>query len=108
MDIDDYQSQAKKFAIFPERYNVMYPALGLASEAGEVCGKIAKIMRDKNGQISPEDKVQIAKEIGDVQWNLVLLAEGLELMSSDILQGNLDKLNSRLQRGVLGGSGDDR
>ena len=53
---DRYQSEAWETAVYPNKSdNLAYPALGLAGEAGEVCEKIKKIFRDKNGVLSEED-----------------------------------------------------
>ena len=49
MRFDDYQTAALATAIYAERHRVVYPALGLASEAGEVAGKIKKVLRDQDG-----------------------------------------------------------
>ena len=46
MQLDDYQDNAKKTAIYAPEHMIMYPALGLAGEAGEVANKVKKIMRD--------------------------------------------------------------
>ena len=45
MDIGEYQVQARAFKKYSNDYKITYPALGLASEAGEVCDKIQKIIR---------------------------------------------------------------
>jgi len=95
MNISDYQTQAVKTAIY--KHDVIYPALGLANEAGEVLGKIKKVLRDNDGDFSASKRHEIGAEIGDVLWYI-----------EDIAQANLDKLNSRMARGVLGGSGDTR
>jgi len=50
----------------------------------------------------------MAAELGDVQWYVALLATDLGFGLEDIAQGNLDKLNSRMARGVISGSGDHR
>ena len=42
-NLNNYQMQARKFAIYPERMKITYPALGLAGEAGEVADKVKKI-----------------------------------------------------------------
>ena len=34
----DYQMKAVTTAVYPKTYNISYPALGLAEEAGEVAG----------------------------------------------------------------------
>jgi NTP pyrophosphatase (non-canonical NTP hydrolase) len=80
----------------------------LVSEAGEVAGKVKKVLRDDKGQFLPEKRQEIAKEIGDVLWYIAALCTDLNVDMEAVAQGNLDKLNSRLARGVLGGSGDNR
>jgi len=106
MNFKDYQDQASKTAIY--KHEIIYPALGLANEAGEVLGKIKKVLRDNDGDFTPEKREEIGKEIGDVLWYISALARDLNLSLDAIAQQNLDKLNSRLSRGVLGGSGDNR
>lgn len=106
MKINDYQNQAAKTAIYKQ--SVIYPALGLANEAGEVLGKIKKVLRDNNGEFTAEKREEIGAEIGDVLWYIAALSRDLNLSMDAIAQANLDKLNSRMVRGVLGGSGDIR
>lgn len=86
----------------------LYPALGLAEEAGEVAGKYAKAVRDCNGVIDEERKKEIVKELGDVCWFVAELATLLDVPLSDVMQGNLNKLESRRARGVIHGNGDNR
>lgn len=88
--------------------NYLYPALGLAEEAGEVAGKFAKAIRDEGGVISEERKLAIVKELGDVMWFVAELATCLEVDLDLVAEMNLQKLASRKARGVIGGSGDNR
>lgn len=108
MNMNDYQNQASRTAIYNDADVIIYPALGLVSEAGEVAGKIKKVLRDHNGNFSPEDRWAIADEIGDVLWYIAALCFDMGTPLEVVAQRNLDKLNSRLARGVLGGSGDNR
>ncbi len=109
MDFNKYQEESKRTAVYPNQgNNYIYPVLGLTGEAGEVAEKIKKIIRDKAGQVSDEDKLELSKELGDVMWYVAQLATEFNLKMSDIAQGNLDKLHSRIKRGVLHGSGDNR
>ena len=82
--------------------------LGINGEAGEVAEKVKKIIRDKNGVISDEDKLELAKELGDVLWYLAVFAHDLGVPLDNIAEQNLAKLQSRKARGVLGGAGDNR
>lgn len=108
LTLDDYQAQAEKTAIYDEKYKIVYPALGLTNESGEVAGKIKKVLRDNAGDFSDEKKKDTAYEIGDVLWYAAALAHDLGYTLGDIAQMNLDKLASRAKRGTLHGSGDNR
>lgn len=105
---DEYQAKAYATAIYPERYGILYPALGLASEAGEVADKVKKRIRDHEGYVSPDSADEIVKELGDVLWYVANLAADLGVSMSAVADGNLEKLASRSKRGKLGGSGDNR
>ena len=106
MKINDYQIQANETAIYPEGLN--YPILGLAGEAGEICNKYKKILRDKGGDVDVNDLDDLAKELGDVLWYVAQIATELGTDLETVARRNLMKLEDRQNRGVLGGSGDDR
>ena len=82
--------------------------LGLVGEAGEIAEKFKKIVRDKNGVVSEEDKADIEKELGDVLWYISALADYLSLTLDEVANKNIEKLFSRRDRGVQKGSGDNR
>jgi NTP pyrophosphatase (non-canonical NTP hydrolase) len=108
MDFKEYQTESRKTARYPKEFHLAYPALGLTGEAGEVAEKIKKALRDDNGTVSDERRTAIKKELGDVLWYVAQLATELGLDMEEIAQGNIEKLQSRMERGQLGGSGDDR
>jgi len=109
MDLNFYQEQALTTAIYPNQgKNFAYPTLGLLGEAGEVADKLKKVIRDNDGVLTDTVKDAVAKELGDVMWYLAVLAHELDYDLATIAQINLDKLASRLERGVISGSGDNR
>ena len=108
MTLEEYQQAASQTALYPERYKIVYPSLGLCGEAGEVAEKVKKLLRDNNGVLSDEKREEIKKELGDVLWYLAALSTDLGLSLNDVAQANVDKLLSRQARGTIKGSGDNR
>jgi NTP pyrophosphatase (non-canonical NTP hydrolase) len=109
MNFDKYQTESRKTALYPNvGRNFVYPTLGLAGEAGEVADKLKKTIRDDDGIVTAQKKKEVAKELGDVLWYVAQVASELELSLDEIAQKNLEKLFSRKERGVIGGSGDNR
>ena len=110
MTFDDYQKEALTTVLSTgDKFkDLLHWVLGINGEAGEVAEKLKKIIRDKDSVVSEEDKQELAKELGDVLWYLAVFAEDLGVSLDEIAQQNLDKLKSRKERGVLGGSGDNR
>jgi NTP pyrophosphatase (non-canonical NTP hydrolase) len=108
MDLNHYQQAARSTAIYADHHRAIYPALGLASEAGEVAGKIKKVLRDQDGDFARAPLEAIKDELGDVLWYVAVLAGDLGLSLDEIAAANLDKLASRKERGRLSGGGDRR
>ncbi len=109
MNFREYQIEADKTAVYPNKgNNITYPSLGLAGETGEVCEKIKKIIRDKNGIVDQESKELIKKEIGDVLWYCAALSKELGLDLQEVADGNISKLKDRQNRNKLKGEGDLR
>lgn len=108
--LDAYQRGALETAVFPEigGERCLYPALGLANEAGEVLGKLKKLYRDRGGEVTPEFQEHLRSELGDVLWYVAVLADAFDLTLSEIAGENLRKLSDRARRDALRGSGDDR
>ena len=113
LSFDEYQEQSGRTAlpispIEPGMERAFYNAMALAGEAGEIVGKMSKAMRDNGGAISDELWRDLLKESGDVQWHLTQFVESIGANISAVADMNLAKLRSRQERGVLGGSGDNR
>ena len=109
MDFQLYQERCRATARYPDAgANPIYPTLGLCGEAGEVADKVKKVLRDRQGNFTPEVIADLKLELGDVLWYVAQLATELGLELEQIAQTNLDKLASRAARNVIGGSGDKR
>lgn len=108
MNLNDYQQSALKTALYPRQYAIVYPALGLNGEAGEVADKVKKVIRDNDGDFSSERREQIALELGDVLWYVATMAHDLGYSLDEIADMNIKKLADRVRRNKLSGSGDNR
>lgn len=113
MQLNDYQQQAISTLITDYAYGDITPQLmgcllGLSDESGEVLGKVKKLLRDKQGKLSDEDKQEIIKELGDVLWYVASVSSLLGSNLDEVASANVEKLASRQARDVLHGSGDNR
>ena len=108
MKISEYAEAAAETAIYSHTHAILYPALGMAGEAGEVANKVKKIIRDGVNKQPDDWREQIAAEIGDVLWYCAALARDINIPLATIAAQNRDKLRARKEKGTLGGSGDKR
>lgn len=110
MTLDEYQQAALTTARddHGDTLQFMHRVLGLVGEAGEVADKVKKIVRDQQGERTPSDNEELAKELGDVLWYVAALSDLLDVPLEALAQSNLDKLQDRQRRGRIGGAGDNR
>ena len=113
MKFDEYQERAKKYDLSEvstdlKSVGFIEKVLGLVGEAGETADKIKKILRDKDGVVSDDDRDLIVKELGDTLWYIASIARYLEVPMSEVAEVNLSKLESRYQRNQIHGEGDRR
>ena len=113
MNIQDYSSQAittllGDHAITDMDATLLSQVFGLMGESGEVAEKFKKLIRDKKGVISDEDKVEIIKELGDILWYINSVSHLLGSSLEEVAEKNLDKVLSRKQRDKIQSSGDNR
>ena len=123
LTLNEYQELAMTTCM-PSCFNYAYMMDNLMAEVGEFAGKVAKAKRkklicfDHEGNIvfcqgvtaeqRDEMLVELKKEAGDILWQASGLFEVFGWRLNDVGQGNLDKLASRKQRGVICGEGDNR
>tara|TARA_B110000858_G_C17380383_1_gene283537 strand:- start:85 stop:396 length:312 start_codon:yes stop_codon:yes gene_type:complete len=103
MEFFEYQHKAVSFAVYPATHKVLYPTLGLCGESGEVAEKVKKQVRD-----GVFNRHEVAKELGDVLWYLTNVCNDIGYNLEEIATMNIEKLNSRKDRDVIKGSGDNR
>ena len=108
-----YQKFTCSTKIYPANQGIIYNIFGLAGEAGEVCEKAKKLIRDKKKKLTKQnltskEKFELIKELGDVLWYVSTLSEELGYKLSEVAHFNVLKLSSRKNRNKLKGSGDNR
>lgn len=114
MQISDYSTQAISTDLYDKEgqaidsHAMLEKVFGLVGEAGEVAEKFKKILRDKDGVATDEDKKELMKELGDVLWYINSVGLYLGYSLEEIAQTNLEKVLSRKDRGLTKGSGDNR
>jgi len=106
MDVKKYQDWTITTAIYPGAgeygFNeALYLTLGLASESGEVAGKVKKIIRGDT--VEPESLVS---EMSDVLWYLTRMCDNLGFNLEDLADYSYKKLESRKATNTIKGSDD--
>lgn len=97
MTINEYQKLAMR-TLNPDlsRKDVLINSvMGLCGESGEAIDIVKKWL----AQGHELDKAHLIKELGDVAWYLAEAATALDIPLEQILQGNLEKLQSRYPQG---------
>lgn len=136
MNVTEYQTIIKQTAVYPPNIGVLYCALGLCGESGEVSEKIKKLYRDSpwlveelnmskvthglagdrvvelekhvDSEAMTNFKQSLSKEIGDVIWYCTALASEFNISLEEVLRMNYEKLLNRRATNTLNGSGDNR
>lgn len=119
MELNEYQKKAMTTCM-ESSDNFSYMMLNLVGEVGEFSSKVAKAIRKEQMSIQDnkltafgyetywEMEEELMKEAGDILWQLSGLCNVMGWKLEDVAQMNLDKLSSRLKRGLIDGNGDNR
>lgn len=113
MTFDEYQEKAiatlaGTHALGDLNATLVSQVFGLMGESGEVAEKFKKLIRDKQGVLTEEDKAEIIKELGDILWYVNSVATLLGSSIGEVASKNIEKVHSRKARGKTHGSGDNR
>lgn len=102
MDANEYQAQACRTLIAePDRaytgheLMLVWTAMGLAGESGEVADTIKKAVFHQHGI----DRAELIKELGDVCWYVAGLCSILDVDLSTVMERNIAKLRVRYPDG---------
>ena len=74
--------------------------LGLAAESGEFC-EIPKKMLFQGKPLNDENVFHMKRELGDIMWYWVNACRALNLNPNDVIQENVNKLQSRYPGGTF-------
>lgn len=134
MTLNEYQQKAMTTCM-KSSHNISYMLLNLVGEVGEFSSKVAKSIRKEDIIIKDNDlrwksqekkdeldaipkidqlmfeeylELELAKEAGDILWQLSGICSVMDWDLDMVAQVNLDKLASRQTRGVIDGNGDNR
>lgn len=109
MNFNEYQEQAATTAIYPGRNSyptgLMYAALGLCGEAGEVAEQVKKSWRNDMEVLDDRER-KMFNELGDVLWYVAAVAEELGFSLEEVAEANIVKLTNRKSAGMLKEHGD--
>ena len=115
MNLNEYQSEAQSFAVNDD---LMHFTFGLLEEAGEAAGVLKRVFRDDPGYwdsdsnydygVSYMARDKLIMELGDILWHVALVANNLGYSLEAVADLNIQKLQSRKERDMIKGSGDDR
>lgn len=102
MDADDYQFAAMRTLINEpdseytgNQLMLVWTALGLAGEAGEVADTIKKAVFHQHGL----DRAELIKELGDVLWYVAGICSVMNISISEVMERNIAKLTIRYPNG---------
>lgn len=78
-------------ALTPEAVNAWHHATGIAGEAGELLDAIKKhVIYNK-----PLDRANVIEELGDLEFYMEGLRQGLNITREETVEGNVIKLSTR-------------
>ena len=110
-----YQKSVRRFVciessiVIEDYLAVAYCVQKLNGEAGEIAELSGKLLRDGRGDITDSTfRDNMKKELGDVLWYVSQLCTELGMSLEDVMEANIEKLQSRKERNVLHGEGDNR
>ena len=87
---------------------LFYMQACVSEEVGEIAGRLKRVSRDEGGVLTSEARDALAKECGDALWTLTRLVNALGFSLEEVACLNAEKINDRVKRKRVKGSGDNR
>jgi NTP pyrophosphatase (non-canonical NTP hydrolase) len=82
-------------SLIPSECHMLHMVLGISGEAGELVDAIKKaVIYNK-----PLDRANVVEELGDIEFYLEGLRQGLGISRAEVLEANMSKLSRRYQDG---------
>jgi len=78
-----------------EEAHALHMAVGISGESGELLDAIKKYVIYKK----PLDRVNVVEELGDLEFYMEGLRQGLEISRQEVIQHNINKLSKRYHKG---------
>ena len=94
-----YRIQELEGQGFPSE-RLITAAVGMSAEAGEFTEVVKKILF-QGKPVNEENLFHLKRELGDIMWYVAQACIGLETTIDEIIEMNVDKLNSRYPEGTF-------
>lgn len=96
MEFDEYSLELERLGIGGDRcHSLLYLAVGLAGEAGEVCNEIKKYIRDYDGIMNETMRNKILDEAADTLFYLDWLVRMAGSSMNKVARHSLDKVANK-------------
>lgn len=101
MNASEYQKQAARTLLAepdnkygPTEIMLVWNALGLAGEAGEVADIVKKVVFHRHDY----NREKLVDELGDVMWYVAAICSTMNIPLSEVLDRNVAKLRQRYEK----------
>lgn len=107
LDITPKYKSTRKIIKDPEliRYSLL---LTCSVWSGRICDITKKLLRDSQGHLNPSKKNEILENLSKILIAMNSICALQDTSHIECMDKNIEKLFSRMERGKLGGSGDNR
>lgn len=100
-------SSTRKIVNDPENIRCLL-LITMSVWSGRVADIVKKLLRDSQGHLLPEKRMEIIVNLAKILRAVFSVCALEGITPEDAMDKNIDKLFSRMERGKIGGSGDDR